>query len=47
MNLRVVEPNTRSQALADFLTVLQAQPGPVSLSTVADLLKDRYDAETR
>ena len=25
--------------------MLQAQPGPVSLSTVADLLKDRYDAE--
>jgi uncharacterized protein (TIGR00288 family) len=45
VNLRVVEPNTRGQALADFLTVLQAQPGPVSLSTVADLLKDRYDAE--
>ncbi len=45
VNLRVVEPNTRSQALADFLAVLQAQPGPVSLSTVADLLKDRYDAE--
>ncbi len=45
VNLRLVEPNTRSQALADFLAVLQAQPGPVSLSTVADLLKDRYDAE--
>ena len=45
VNLRVVEPNTRSQVLADFLTVLQAQPGPVSLSTAADLLKDRYDAE--
>ena len=45
VNLRVVEPNTRSQALADFLAVLQAQPDPVSLSTVADLLKDRYDAE--
>jgi len=45
VNLRVVEPNTRSQALADFLAVLQAQPGPVALSTVADLLKDRYDAE--
>ena len=45
VNLRMVEPNTRSQALADFLTVLQAQPGPVSLSTVSDLLKDRYDAE--
>jgi uncharacterized protein (TIGR00288 family) len=45
VNLRVVEPTTRSQALADFLAVLQAQPGPVSLSTVADLLKDRYDAE--
>ena len=28
VNLRVVEPNTRSQALADFLAVLQAQPGP-------------------
>jgi hypothetical protein len=45
VNLRVVEPNTRSQALADFLAVLQAQPGPVSLSTAADLLKDLYDAE--
>ena len=41
----MVEPDTRSQVLADFLTVLQAQPGPVSLSTAADLLKDRYDAE--
>ena len=45
VNLRVVEPNTRSQALAGFLAVLQAQPDPVSLNTAADLLKDRYDAE--
>lgn len=45
VNLRVVEPYTRRQVLADFLAALQAQDGPVSLNSTADLLKDRYDAE--
>ncbi len=45
--LRVVEPGTRRQMLADFLAIVQAEDlgGPISLNTAADLLKDRYDAE--
>jgi uncharacterized protein (TIGR00288 family) len=42
---RVVEPGPRQQVAADFLTTLQAQPRPISLTLAADLLKDRYDAE--
>jgi len=44
-NLRVVEPGTRLQVLGDFLTLIQSHPDSPSLNTVADLLKDRYDAE--
>jgi hypothetical protein len=31
--------------LADFLTAVHRQTEPMSLTTAADLLKDRYDAE--
>jgi hypothetical protein len=45
VGMRVVEFATRQQVLADFVATVQAQAEPVSLNTVADLLKDRYDAE--
>jgi uncharacterized protein (TIGR00288 family) len=44
-NLRLVESGTRLQVLRDFLTLVQAHPDSPSLSTTADLLKDRYDSE--
>lgn len=43
--LRVIEPATREQVLADFLAAVQSAPAPLSLNQAADLLKDRYDAE--
>jgi len=45
VNLRVVDYHTRRQVLADFIDTLQRQPEPIALQAVADLLKDRYDAE--
>jgi uncharacterized protein (TIGR00288 family) len=44
-NLRVVEPGTRLQVLGDFLNLIQDHPDSPSLSSIADLLKDRYDSE--
>ncbi|HEX9118450.1 MAG TPA: NYN domain-containing protein [Anaerolineae bacterium] len=44
-NLRVVDPLTRTQVVADFIATLQAQPEPISLNGAADLLKDRYDGQ--
>ncbi len=43
--LRMVEPGTRRQVLADFLAALRAEPEAISLNTAADILKDRYDGE--
>ncbi|PKO20927.1 MAG: hypothetical protein CVU38_17535, partial [Chloroflexi bacterium HGW-Chloroflexi-1] len=45
VNLRVVDYHTRKQALVDFIDTIRKQPELISLQTVADLLKDRYDAE--
>jgi uncharacterized protein (TIGR00288 family) len=42
--LRVIDPATRQQVLADFLAALQEAPQPISLNQAADMLKDRYDA---
>jgi uncharacterized protein (TIGR00288 family) len=44
-SLRLVERGTRLQVLRDFLTLVQAHPDSISLTTTADLLKDRYDSE--
>jgi uncharacterized LabA/DUF88 family protein len=45
VNLRVVDLATRQQVLGDFIALLQAHAEPLPLADVADLLKDRYDAE--
>jgi hypothetical protein len=44
VTLRVVDPGTRQQVLADLVATLQAH-SELSLNEAADLLKDRYDAE--